>query len=658
MIQTKRVLLLILSFIVFSANAQWVSIPITSQNCSGLDFYDANTGFIGCADGNDYVTNNKGTSWLATSNAFTTDIEDAIFVSKKKIILSSTIGQQFYSDDQGKNWTVLNNFFTNIVTSLDCSDSNKVHLVTRGGHYAWVTFNNGLSSTLKNDISTTDLFGVHFPDTTTGYACGDKGFISKTSNGGNNWNTQNSASSATLNSIFFLDKKTGWVVGSDQTVLLTTNGGITWKQTSYKGGGTGTTYRSVKFVNAKRGYLCGDFGTIMKSTDGGNTWKPMQTGNYESLKKLAFPDSLNGWAVGTNGTILYLNEDKTVPKVQTVTPSDTFMCTTGTYSVQFAVNKKFNAGNVFTAQLSDGQGAWGSPQTLGTLASDTSGSISFTLGTSQVLDAGYRIRIVSSNPTSTSVQTQSPLSVDMGISATASITFPNTVCEGTALTLNGVYTNGGDVPTFQWYVNGVAANNTSTTFISSTLKKSDQLSFQMYSTANCPVPKWLIATINAPVTPQPAKPTITQNGFVLTSSANTGNQWELNGTSLAGANGKQYVATRAGTYSVLVSEGACSSEVSDPVQVIVTGLDENESLSGTTTIYPVPCTNVLHFKAGYAIQTALLKDLTGRTLWQEPMNLQNTGTIELTTTGICTGMYYLELLDADGKPHRQAFSKQ
>ena len=197
----------------------------------------------------------------------------------------------------------------------------------------------------------------------------------------------------------------------------------------------------------------------------------MQTGTYETLNQMAFPDSLNGWAVGTNGTILYLNEDKKVPKVQTVIPSDTFMCTTGTYSVAFSVNKKFGTGNVFTAQLSDGQGNWGSPQTLGTLASDTSGSISFTLGANQVLDGGYRIRIVSSTPVQTSVQTQSPLSVDVGTPASVSIGNVSVVCEGQALTLSAQYTNGGFEPSFQWYITGNATNNTGLVFSSSTLKK-------------------------------------------------------------------------------------------------------------------------------------------------------------------------------------------
>ena len=443
-------------------------------------------------------------------------------------------------------------------------------------------------------------------------------------------------------------------MGSEQTVLVTTNGGVTWKRTSYLGGGT--TYRSVKFVSPKIGYICGDFGTIMKTTDGGTTWKAMQTGTYETLNQLAFPDSLNGWAVGTNGTILYLNEDKTIPKVQTVIPSDTFMCTTGTYSVAFAVNKKFNTGNVFTAQLSDGQGNWSNPQTLGTLVSDTSGSITFSLGKNQVLDGGYRIRIVSSSPAQTSVQTQSPLSVDVGTPASVSINSLNVVCEGSMVSLTSQYTNGGFDPVFQWYLNSVATNNTSTSFSSSTLKKGDKISFQMISSADCPVPKRPIAIIDAPVTPIPSKPNISQNGNALLSSANIGNQWELNGNPISGAVNAQYIATASGSYRVKVKDGNCESEYSNALPFFITGTEANNLEAAITTIYPVPCTDVLHFQTTISVQTILLKDLTGRVLLEENGISQSTGSVEIVT--LPAGIYYLELLGSNGKQDRKTFLKQ
>ena len=626
---------------------------------TGIDFWDNKVGFVTVitnsenGQGGVYKTENGGLSWVST---LFFDCNMLKFRTRNKIV-GIYSGQINYS---GLNFIYRNYSYyppTALLKDIYVADSSTIHTVGEQGHYVKFFFGTNLDPTIvQNDnLNTTqDMYGVHFPDTATGYTCGDAGTIRKTTTGGKSWTAQSSGSSSSLRSVFFISKNIGWIVGSEQTVLITTNGGITWKRTSYLGGGT--TYRSVKFVSPKIGYICGDFGTILKTTDGGNTWKAMQTGTYETLNQLVFPDSLNGWAVGTNGTILYLNEDKKMPKVQTVTPSDTFMCTTGTYSVQFAVNKKFNTGNVFTAQLSDGQGNWANPQTLGTLVSDTSRSISFTLGKNQVLDGGYRIRIVSTAPTQTSVQTQSPLSVDVGTPSSVSIGNPNVVCEGNTVSLTGRYTNGGFDPSFQWYINGAATNNNSASFSSTSLKMGDKISFQMVSSADCPVPKRPIIIINAPVIPVPAKPSISQNGNTLFSSATAGNQWELNGNAISVAVNNQCIATTSGSYRVKVKEGNCESEYSDVFPFIITGTEANNSEKLSTTIYPVPCTSVLHFQTTISLQSILLKDLTGRVMLEENGAPQSRGSIEIAT--LPSGIYYLELLGINGQQDRKTFLKQ
>jgi len=654
MIQTKRILFFIFSLITFCANAQWVAQQNPNKtNLTGVDFYDNKTGVVtgnaNTGKGGVAITNNGGNSWNKT---LFPDCDVIKYRAGKKIVGVGG-GYAYYSKASISNYDSLLVYIQ--PNAIAMADTVKLNIVGQM-HYGWVIFSKSTSFLLQNDFGTQNIYGVHFSDTVTGYVCGDVGTILKTTTGGKSWTAQSSGSSSSFRSVFFLTKNIGWIVGSEQTILITTNGGITWKRTSYLGGGT--TYRSVKFVSPKKGYVCGDFGTILKTTDGGNTWKPMQTGTYETLNQLAFPDSLNGWAVGTNGTILYLNEDKTIPKVQTVAPSDTFMCTTGTYSVQFAVNKKFNTSNTFTAQLSDGQGNWGSPQILGTLVSDTSGSIPFTLAKNQVLDGGYRIRIVSTSPAQTSVQTQSPLSVDVGTPATVSIGNTNVVCEGEAVNLSAQYSNGGFDPTFQWYLNGTATSSTGTAFSSITLKKGNKISFQMLSSADCPVPKRTITTIDAPVTPIPPIPTITQNSNILVSSATTGNQWDFDGNLISGAKDKQYIPTASGVYRVKVIDGACQSQFSDPFHFIITGTESNSDASAITTVFPVPCTNTLHFQTSYPVQMAIIKDLTGRILLQETLSPKTIGMLEIGTMGMNAGIYYLELVDVEGKQHRKTFLKQ
>jgi hypothetical protein len=74
--------------------------------------------------------------------------------------------------------------------------------------------------------------------------------------------------------------------------------------------------------------------------------------------------------------------------------------------------------------------------------------------------------------------------------------------------------------------------------------------------------------------------------FVLHSSSPSGNQWYLDGTAIEGANGQDYQAELEGTYWTIVTINGCTSDESNHVDVIFTGLGENEGSS--FTLYPVP----------------------------------------------------------------------
>lgn len=72
-------------------------------------------------------------------------------------------------------------------------------------------------------------------------------------------------------------------------------------------------------------------------------------------------------------------------------------CVNTAFNINFKAVGTFNAGNVFTAQLSNSVGSFASPTTIGSLSSTTSGIISATIpGLGQ--STGYRIRVISSNP--------------------------------------------------------------------------------------------------------------------------------------------------------------------------------------------------------------------------------------------------------------------
>lgn len=83
-----------------------------------------------------------------------------------------------------------------------------------------------------------------------------------------------------------------------------------------------------------------------------------------------------------------------------------------TLSVPFTTSGTFNNGNVFTAQLSDANGSFASATNIGTLTATSSNTITATIPHTTAAGTGYRIRVVSSNPSLTGTDNGSDLTVD------------------------------------------------------------------------------------------------------------------------------------------------------------------------------------------------------------------------------------------------------
>jgi hypothetical protein len=89
------------------------------------------------------------------------------------------------------------------------------------------------------------------------------------------------------------------------------------------------------------------------------------------------------------------------------------------------------------------------------------------------------------------------------------------------------------------------------------------------------------------VNPIPATPVVTIDADnVLHSSAPEGNQWYFEGDLIPGATAQDYQATEEGFYWTIVTLNGCSSEESNHIEVIFTGIGENGQ--GKVVIYPVP----------------------------------------------------------------------
>lgn len=147
-------------------------------------------------------------------------------------------------------------------------------------------------------------------------------------------------------------------------------------------------------------------------------------------------------------------------------------------------------------------------------------------------------------------------------------------------------------------------------------------------------------TVNA----NPTTPTITLAGNTLTSSAATGNQWQLNGTDIPGATANTYVMAMTGFYTLIVTDS--NGCVSDP-SMGITFVGQAESELIRWEVGPNPVRDRLRVEwagsagANYALE---LRDLRGRVLYHAAAQMDRAdGRAEISLVDCAAGIYLLQL---------------
>ncbi len=128
-------------------------------------------------------------------------------------------------------------------------------------------------------------YSVDFANDTLGYACGSKGFIFKTTDGGYTWTEVGDTTNytMTLYKIAVVNENLVYVAGASGTILKTTDGGATWEKSSFSFETDGTVRSldgGLAFCNADNGVVASksskSAGATWYTHDGGNTWTLVQ----------------------------------------------------------------------------------------------------------------------------------------------------------------------------------------------------------------------------------------------------------------------------------------------------------------------------------------------------------------------------------------------
>jgi hypothetical protein len=259
-----------------------------------------------------------------------------------------------------------------------------------------------------NTLSTT---GISTPNAIQSNLVGfQNGFISKMNNSGNRvWGTYfgNEALNHCLKIAVNLNSDV-FVLGTSQstTQLATPN--------------------AFQTINAGES----DIYILKLRSDGSRDWSTYFGGNKW--------ESVGGLAIDQNGTILIGGEtaSTTLPTTSGVHQTmygggsqDVFVarftdysiglsilsnsyCQNQEFSLPYTVTGTYTAPNTFTAQLSNANGNFSNPTSLGTVSAIVSGTITCKIPIGTPAGTGYRIRIVSSNPSVTSSDNGSNITIN------------------------------------------------------------------------------------------------------------------------------------------------------------------------------------------------------------------------------------------------------
>jgi hypothetical protein len=328
------------------------------------------------------------------------------------------------------------------------------------------------------------------------------------------------------------------VTGGDMLVAKYDNGtgNLDWVQSAGTSGNgndiAGITVDNNKFVYVDGGYITSaKFGlTTLTNLDGGHQ------------------------------TIFIAKLDTSSPVSVTPNPNPVY-CAGQTDTLLYTITGTFNAGNTFTAQLSDSSGNFGSPVNIGSVNSTASGTISITIPNPTVYGKHYIIRIISTNP---AVNTFNPTStchfyppvdsnnlyVTIGVTVSVASAF-DTVCSGGPVLLS-TYTGTG-VP-YKWTAKG----DTATLATTDTFTVNPSTTTTYYVTASngyCGGEDSVVVIVNSvlPLIIQPKDTSICDGLSVTLSVPVSGSDYSWSpALTLSSSMGDSVIATPSGTttYSV------------------------------------------------------------------------------------------------------------
>jgi len=307
--------------------------------------------------------------------------------------------------------------------------------------------------------------------------------------------------------------------------------------------------------------------------------------------------------IGDNGTVIP-NE------IATGTINPLSYCPEETVNVPYTVLGTYTAGNVFTAQLSNASGSFASPVNIGTLSSTSSGTIVGTIPAGTAVGSGYRIRVVSSTPSTTGTANASNITVS---------------------------------ETITWYADTDGDNHGDA---DNTVQDCTQPTGYVDSSDDCDDSDaliWLAKPAEIVLSLSPSEACIDDAPFALGTAEPAGGVWSGTGVTNGIFNpAVAGVGNHTLSYSVQ-GDGECvlpaTSSISFPVLALAEcGVGINEEGKTQIALYPTSTNGILNVK-GIGLTDAQIIDMSGKQI--RTVSLLNTSVIDI--SDVSAGFYFVKV---------------
>jgi gliding motility-associated-like protein len=302
---------------------------------------------------------------------------------------------------------------------------------------------------------------------------------------------------------------------------------------------TGVITLKFKWLSLPTNASMGDFGAVYFRTSPVNPWvliseiggqttvqnfsQNISGANGISTLQIGFRWQNNANGVGQDPALVVDDITLETPVASaTITTGvlpNTTVCAGATFNVPFTSNGTFNAGNQFTAELSDASGSFAAPVVIGNSAASP---VPVTIPIGTPTGSGYLIRIVSSNPVLTGSSSVTTLTVNASQALTVALTADATsVCPGA--TVNFTATPGQTLTnaTYAWSVGGLPqAGQTTSTLSAPIITNPTIVQVTLTTTDACFNPATATANVTISTAGQPLTVSITASDDTICSGQN------------------------------------------------------------------------------------------------------------------------------------------